>query len=76
MGMDENAGLYTQKLTYNKTMGPYQCLSKPWWIRTGKHAIYPPRHACCLEALVCGEEVFRSIQTDLLAAQHSVDIIT
>lgn len=29
MGMDENAGLYTQKLTYNKTMGPYQCLSKP-----------------------------------------------
>lgn len=76
MGMDENAGLYTQKLSYNKTMGPYQCLSKPWWIRTGKHAIYPPRHACCLEALVCGEEVFRSIQTDLLAAQHSVDIIT
>ena len=30
MGMDENAGLYNQKLSYNKNVGPYQCLSKPW----------------------------------------------
>lgn len=76
MGMDENAGLYTQKLTYNKAVGPYQCLSKPWWVRTTRHGAYPIRHACCLEPLICGEEVFKSIQSDLLKARRSVDIIT
>lgn len=76
MGMDENAGLYKQKLSYNKTVGPYQCLSKPWWVRTSKHGAYPPRHACRIEPLICGEEVFRSIRDDLLKAQRSVDIIT
>ncbi|MDB5748510.1 MAG: phospholipase [Massilia sp.] len=76
MGMDENAGLYKQKLSYNKTVGPYQCLSKPWWVRTSKHGTYPPRHACCIEPLICGEELFQSIRDDLLKAQRSVDIIT
>lgn len=76
MGMDENAALYKQKLCYNQAVGPYQCLSLPWWVRTIKHGTYPPRHACHLEPLICGEEVFASIQADLLKAQRSVDIIT
>lgn len=74
--MDENAGLYQQKLCYNKEVGPYQCLSSPWWVRTIKHGTYPPRHACELKPLICGEEVFESIHADLLKAQRSVDIIT
>jgi phosphatidylserine/phosphatidylglycerophosphate/cardiolipin synthase-like enzyme len=76
MSMDENAGLYHQTLCYNKEVGPYQCLSLPWWVRTIKHGTYPPRHACELKPLVCGEEVFGSIHADLLKAQRSVDIIT
>ena len=76
MSMDENAGLYQQKLCYNKEVGPYQCLSSPWWVRTIKHGTYPPRHACEIKPLICGEEVFRDIHQDLLAAQRSVDIIT
>lgn len=76
MGMDDNAGLYAQKLCYSKTVGPYQCLSLPWWVRTSRHSTYPPRHGCNLEPLVCGEEVFGSIHNDLLKAQCSVDIIT
>ncbi|MFC5548435.1 phospholipase D-like domain-containing protein [Massilia aerilata] len=76
MSMDENAGLYHQKLCYNKEVGPYQCLSEPWWVRTSKHGTYPPRHACEIKPLVCGEAVFGSIQDDLVKAQHSVDIIT
>jgi phosphatidylserine/phosphatidylglycerophosphate/cardiolipin synthase-like enzyme len=74
--MDENAGLYHQKLCYNKEVGPYQCLSEPWWVRTSKHGTYPPRHACEIKPLVCGEAVFGSIHDDLVKAQHSVDIIT
>jgi phosphatidylserine/phosphatidylglycerophosphate/cardiolipin synthase-like enzyme len=76
MSMDENAGLYKQKLCYNKEVGPYQCLSSPWWVRTSKHGTYPPRHACEIKTLICGEEVFGSIHADLLNAQRSVDIIT
>lgn len=76
MSMDENAGLYQQKLCYNKEVGPYQCLSSPWWVRTSKHGTYPPRHACEIKPLICGEKVFESIHNDLLNAQHSVDIIT
>ncbi len=76
MGMDENAKLYKQKLCYNQEVGPYQCLSLPWWVRTSKHGTYPPRHACELEPLICGEEVFKRIHDDLLEARHSVDIIT
>jgi phosphatidylserine/phosphatidylglycerophosphate/cardiolipin synthase-like enzyme len=76
MGMEENEGLYTQKLCYNQTVGPYQCLSLPWWVRTSKHKIYLARHHCRLEPLICGEEVFKRIQADLLEARRSVDIIT
>jgi phosphatidylserine/phosphatidylglycerophosphate/cardiolipin synthase-like enzyme len=76
MSMDENAGLYHQTLCYNKDVGPYQCLASPWWVRTSKHGTYPPRHACELKPLVCGEEVFGSIHADLLKAERSVDIIT
>lgn len=64
MGMEENEGLYTQKLCYNRTLGPYQCLSLPWWIRTSKQ-IYLARHHCHLEPLICGEEVFKRIRYDL-----------
>ncbi|WP_020651641.1 phospholipase D-like domain-containing protein [Massilia niastensis] len=76
MGMEENEGLYTQKLCYNQAVGPYQCLSLPWWVRTSKHKTYLARHHCRIEPLICGEEVFGSIQKDLLAARGSVDIIT
>jgi phosphatidylserine/phosphatidylglycerophosphate/cardiolipin synthase-like enzyme len=76
MSMDENAALYKQTLCYNKEVGPYQCLSEPWWVRTSKHGTYPPRHACEIKPLICGEAVFKSIHDDLLKAQRSVDIIT
>jgi len=76
MGMEENEGLYTQKLCYNQTVGPYQCLSLPWWVRTSKHKTYLARHHCRIEPLICGEEVFKRIHDDLLQAQRSVDIIT
>jgi phosphatidylserine/phosphatidylglycerophosphate/cardiolipin synthase-like enzyme len=74
--MNENEGLYNQKLCYSQTVGPYQFLSKPWWVRTLKHGTYPPRHGCQLEPLICGEAVFSRIAADLLAAQRSADIIT
>lgn len=76
MGMEENEGLYTQKLCYNQAVGPYQCLSLPWWVRTSKHKTYLARHHCHIEPLICGEEVFEKIQKDILAARRSVDIIT
>ncbi|MDB5790301.1 MAG: phospholipase [Massilia sp.] len=76
MGMEENEGLYTQKLCYNQAVGPYQCLSLPWWVRTSKHKTYLARHHCQLEPLICGEEVFKRIHDDLLEARRSVDIIT
>jgi phosphatidylserine/phosphatidylglycerophosphate/cardiolipin synthase-like enzyme len=76
MGMEENEGLYTQKLCYNQAVGPYQCLSLPWWVRTSKHKTYLARHHCRIEPLICGEEVFERIQGDLLEARRTVDIIT
>ncbi|MDB5746384.1 MAG: phospholipase [Massilia sp.] len=76
MGMNDNADLYLQELYYNETLGPYQCLARPWWVRTRKHGTYPPRHGCTLEPLICGEQVFSRIQEDILKAKHSVDIIT
>jgi phosphatidylserine/phosphatidylglycerophosphate/cardiolipin synthase-like enzyme len=76
MGMNDNADLYLQELYYNETLGPYQCLTRPWWVRTSKHGTYPPRHGCSLEPLICGEEVFGRIQKDIHKAKHSVDIIT
>jgi phosphatidylserine/phosphatidylglycerophosphate/cardiolipin synthase-like enzyme len=74
--MEENESLYTQKLCYNQAVGPYQCLSLPWWVRTSKHKTYVARHHCRLEPLICGEEVFKRIQDDLLEARRTVDIIT
>jgi len=76
MGMEENESLYTQKLCYNQAVGPYQCLSLPWWVRTSKHKTYLARHHCHIEPLICGEEVFEKIQKDILAARRSMDIIT
>jgi phosphatidylserine/phosphatidylglycerophosphate/cardiolipin synthase-like enzyme len=76
MGMEENEGLYEQKLCYNQAIGPYQCLAMPWWVRTSKHKTYIPRHHCQIEPLICGEEVFKRIQGDILEARRTVDIIT
>jgi phosphatidylserine/phosphatidylglycerophosphate/cardiolipin synthase-like enzyme len=75
-GLNENEGLYKQILFYNEEVGPYQCMSLPWWVRTANHRTYPPRHRGCLEPLICGETVFGRIAADLLAAQRSADIIT
>jgi phosphatidylserine/phosphatidylglycerophosphate/cardiolipin synthase-like enzyme len=74
--MDDNVDLYHQELYYDEAIGPHQCLAKPWWIRTKKHTTYRPRHRCHLAPLICGEELFRSIQNDLLRARHSADITT
>ncbi len=74
--MHDNAKLYTRKRCYNAATGPYECLSKPWWIKTSKHPIYDPRHNCELEVLNCGEEVFGKLQRDIEGAQKTVDIIT
>ena len=74
--MNENAHLYVQKACYNKATGPYECLSKPWWIRTSAHRRYEPRHHCELTVLNCGQAVFKAIQADISAARKSVDIIT
>jgi phosphatidylserine/phosphatidylglycerophosphate/cardiolipin synthase-like enzyme len=74
-GMNENAELYVQTLSYNQSIGPYQCLSLPWWART-PYPIYYPRHRCNIEPLICGEEVFGKISDDIHAATRNVDIIT
>lgn len=74
-GMNENAKLYEQTLSYSKTAGPYQCLTLPWWVKTPK-PLYFPRHRGSIEPLICGEEVFLRIADDLKAATRSVDIIT
>lgn len=74
-GMNENAKLYEQTLSYNQATGPYQCLSLPWWVRT-PYPTYYPRHRCHIEPLICGEEVFGKISDDIQAATRSVDIIT
>jgi phosphatidylserine/phosphatidylglycerophosphate/cardiolipin synthase-like enzyme len=74
-GMNENAKLYEQTLSYSKTTGPYQCLTLPWWVQTPR-PVYFPRHRGSIEPLICGEEVFSRIADDIKAATHSVDIIT
>ena len=76
MGMEDNEGLYEQKLCYNQAIGPYQCLSMPWWVRTSKHKTYAPRHHCQIEPLICGEDAFKRIQGDILEARRTVEIIT
>ena len=74
-GMDDNRGLYEQRLTYNVMSGPYQCLTIPWWVMTPE-PVYYPRHRCNIEPLICGEKVFERISYDLQAAKRTVDIIT
>jgi len=74
-GMNENAKLYKQKLSYNKISGPYQCLTLPWWVQTPK-PVYYPRHRGSIEPLICGEEVFMRVADDLKVATRSIDIIT
>lgn len=73
--MDNNAKLYTQKLSYRNTGAPCQCLTQPWFIRA-PHPVYDPRHSCELEPKICGQNVFRHIAEDIKNAKHSVDIIT
>lgn len=73
--MDNNSKLYTQKLSYRSNGAPQQFLAQPWFIRS-PGPVYYPHHACQLEPLICGEDVFLRLSRDLEAAQHSVDIIT
>lgn len=73
--MNKHASLYQQILGYSKSIGPYQALTLPWWVKTPQKT-YPPRHRCQIEALNCGEAVFSRIVADIRAAQHGVDIIT
>lgn len=74
-GMNSNADLYTQVLSYRSNAAPIQCLAQPWFIRACR-PVYYPRYGCSIEPLICGEEVFGRIAKDLLGAQHSVDIVT
>lgn len=74
-GMNSNADLYTQVLSYRSNAAPIQCLAQPWFIRACT-PVYYPRYGCSIEPLICGEEVFGRIAKDLQGAQHSVDIIT
>ncbi|XLZ72905.1 phospholipase D-like domain-containing protein [Massilia sp. SR12] len=74
-GMNSNADLYTQVLSYRSNAAPIQCLAQPWFIRACR-PVYYPRYGCSIEPLICGEEVFGHIAKDLLSARHSVDIIT
>jgi phosphatidylserine/phosphatidylglycerophosphate/cardiolipin synthase-like enzyme len=74
--LDENAHLYTQQRCYYKAVGPYECLSSPWWVRTSRHKVCEPRHGCELKALNCGEVLFKQIQADIESAERTVDIIT
>lgn len=74
-GMNDNANLYEQSLTYNRHSGPYQFLALPWFIRA-PHQVYYPRHRCIIEPLICGEKVFQKIADDIKTATRSVDIIT
>lgn len=73
-GMNDNAKLYTQTLSYQAGTSPYLCLTLPWWVRT-PYPTYYPRHGCEITPLICGQEVFRKIARDLTNAKHSVDII-
>lgn len=74
-GMNSNADLYTQVLSYRSNAAPIQCLAQPWFVRA-RHMVYYPRYGCSIEPLICGEDVFGRIARDLENARHSVDIIT
>lgn len=73
--MNANADLYNQILSYRKKSAPNQCLAQSWFVRVPKE-VYYPRYRCLIEPLICGQDVFKKIQEDLLSARHSVDIIT
>jgi phosphatidylserine/phosphatidylglycerophosphate/cardiolipin synthase-like enzyme len=73
--MNANADLYRQTLSYRKNSAPGQCLSQLWFVRVPK-PLYYPRYRCLIEPLICGQELFGRIETDLLNARDSVDIIT
>ena len=75
MSMNANAKLYEQKLGYNRSTGPYQSLSLPWWVRTPEK-VYGPRHGCELEPVICGENLFRRLDQDIRNAKHCIDIIS
>lgn len=74
-GMNSNADLYKQTLSYRKSSAPNQCLAQSWFVRVPKE-VYYPRYRCTIEPLICGEDVFRKIAEDIENACHSVDIIT
>lgn len=74
-GMNSNADLYTQVLSYRSNAAPRQYLSLPWFIRA-RHPVYYPCYKSQIQPLICGEEVFGKIAEDLESAQQSVDIIT
>lgn len=73
--MNANASLYNKKLSYQSNAAPYQFLSQPWFVQVPK-PVYYPRYRCSIEPLICGEDVFRRIATDIEKALDSVDIIT
>ncbi len=73
--MNDYAGLYEQVLRYSKSIGPYQALALPWWVKV-PWKTYVPRHRCEIEPMNCGEKVFGEIANDVQNAQRSVDIIT
>lgn len=75
MSMNANANLYEQKLGYNRSVGPYQCLALPWWVRTPEK-VYVPRHGCELEPVICGENLFRRLDQDIRNAKRCIDIIS
>src|SRR5215216_418354 len=73
--MNDHAGLYEQVLRYSKSIGPYQALTLPWWVKV-PWKTYVPRHRCEIDPMNCGEKVFGEIAKDIENAQRSVDIIT
>ena len=73
--MNDHARLYEQVLRYSKSIGPYQALVLPWWVKV-PWKTYVPRHRCEIEPMNCGEKVFGEIANDIQNAQRSVDIIT
>lgn len=75
MGMNDNASLYKQTLSYRKSQSPQKCLTQPWWVRTPE-PVYWPTHSCLLEPMICGKNVFGSIAEDIGNAQSSIEIIT
>lgn len=74
-GMNINAYLYKNPLTYQCKSAPYQCLAQSWFVQSSR-PVYYPRYRCSIEPLICGEDVFRQVARDVANARDSVDIIT